>query len=290
MICLDLMSYSVVENKGFHKLLNVVAPQYQLLSHWHLSHTLLRCESKRSYLKNWREICALHVWHLAKQIFHKCISFSHWPLDRMQTEPIRNRWIVTALLKMQILNEDHTAANILHHLQAVVKQLQDDVGAKFSAEYFVTDNVTNIVKAMADGNYVHIRCISGNSCSKRVSGSDCSQDHWVCTQIKQSCEQTSQNPGRAWPSQECNVTPSMGTSAGHCENTTTIWGGNTHCKWGCVTCPPTSVSSERIFSTAGDIMSPHPSRLIPSHVEELVLTKYNMEKCNWYIVFQVKYS
>jgi len=47
-----------------------------------------------------------------------------------------------------------------------------------------------------------------------------------------------------------------------------------------LTCPPTSVSSERIFSTAGDIVSPHRSRLLPSHVEELVFTKYNMEKFN----------
>ena len=40
-----------------------------------------------------------------------------------------------------------------------MKQWQDDVGVKFSVEYFVTENATNMVKAMADGNYVHIRCM-----------------------------------------------------------------------------------------------------------------------------------
>lgn len=39
MICLRVMPYSVVEDKDFHKLLNVVAPRYQ--SHWHFSRTVI---------------------------------------------------------------------------------------------------------------------------------------------------------------------------------------------------------------------------------------------------------
>ena len=75
----------------------------------------------------------------------------HWIECKQSPQGIDEHKRVTALPKMEVLNEDHTAANILHHLQAVVKQWQDDVGAKFSVEYFVTDNATNMVKAMADG-------------------------------------------------------------------------------------------------------------------------------------------
>lgn len=77
-----------------------------------------------------------------------------WIECKQSPQGIDEHKLVTALLKMEFLNEDHTAANILHHLQAVVKQWQDDVGAKFSVEYFVTDNATNMVKAMADNMMV----------------------------------------------------------------------------------------------------------------------------------------
>ncbi|XP_041960023.1 zinc finger BED domain-containing protein 4-like isoform X2 [Alosa sapidissima] len=45
-----------------------------------------------------------------------------------------------------------------------------------------------------------------------------------------------------------------------------------------LTCPPTSVSSEQLFSTAGDVVSPHCSTLLPAHAQQLVFTKFNLEK------------
>ena len=39
--------------------------------------------------------------------------------------------------------------------------------------------------------------------------------------------------------------------------------------------PPTSVSSERLFSVAGDIISKHRTRLKPDNAEKLIFMKYN---------------
>jgi hypothetical protein len=41
--------------------------------------------------------------------------------------------------------------------------------------------------------------------------------------------------------------------------------------------PPTSVPSERLFSTAGDVLSDHRSRLLPDNAERLILLKRNMQ-------------
>ncbi|ESO11287.1 hypothetical protein HELRODRAFT_153199, partial [Helobdella robusta] len=39
--------------------------------------------------------------------------------------------------------------------------------------------------------------------------------------------------------------------------------------------PPTSVPSERLFSTAGDIITEHRTRLLPDNAEKLIFLKYN---------------
>ena len=42
-----------------------------------------------------------------------------------------------------------------------------------------------------------------------------------------------------------------------------------------LSCPPTSVESERVFSHAGDIVGPHRTRLLPWRVEQLTFLKVN---------------
>jgi hypothetical protein len=44
----------------------------------------------------------------------------------------------------------------------------------------------------------------------------------------------------------------------------------------CLACPATSVSSERLFSMAGDIHTPNRNRLLPDNIENLCFLKYNM--------------
>ena len=40
--------------------------------------------------------------------------------------------------------------------------------------------------------------------------------------------------------------------------------------------PPTSVASERLFSTAGDVLSDSRSRLLPDKAEHLIFLKINL--------------
>ncbi|RXN24940.1 zinc finger BED domain-containing 4 [Labeo rohita] len=47
-----------------------------------------------------------------------------------------------------------------------------------------------------------------------------------------------------------------------------------------LSCPPTSVQSERVFSTAGNVVSPQHANLDPSHVEQLVFIKVNADLKN----------
>jgi len=44
------------------------------------------------------------------------------------------------------------------------------------------------------------------------------------------------------------------------------------------TAPPTSVPSERVFSTAGDILTDKRSRLSPDNAEKLLIMKENLLK------------
>lgn len=118
---------------------------------------------------------------------------------------------------MDVLNEDHTAANNLHPLQAVVKQWQHDVGAKVFAENFVTDNATKTVKAMANGNYVPIRCMAHtlhlvvtaalkecwgvtNVIIQETKKSRKSKITGFVHKSNKAVNKLHENPGRAWPS------------------------------------------------------------------------------------------
>jgi hypothetical protein len=40
--------------------------------------------------------------------------------------------------------------------------------------------------------------------------------------------------------------------------------------------PPSSVASEQLFSTAGDVLTDNRSRLLPERAEELIFLKVNM--------------
>uniref|UniRef100_A0A671UZG5 HAT C-terminal dimerisation domain-containing protein n=1 Tax=Sparus aurata TaxID=8175 RepID=A0A671UZG5_SPAAU len=65
------------------------------------------------------------------------------------------------------------------------------------------------------------------------------------------------------------------------------WSGKLQC-WPNLTCfalqhfscPPTSVQSGRVFSTAGNVVSPQRANLDPSHVEQLIFIKVNADLKN----------
>lgn len=85
MICLHVMPYSVVEDKDFHKLLNVVAPRYQ--SHCHFSRTVIpqlyqeaKTKVKEALSKSEEKFvhCTSEIW-MSKISTNAYLSLSgHW--------------------------------------------------------------------------------------------------------------------------------------------------------------------------------------------------------------------
>lgn len=51
----------------------------------------------------------------------------------------------------------------------------------------------------------------------------------------------------------------------------------------CLAPPPTSVASERLFSTAGDICTDSRSRLLPDKAEQLIFLKINLPLLNFVV-------
>uniref|UniRef100_A0A803T1C6 BED-type domain-containing protein n=1 Tax=Anolis carolinensis TaxID=28377 RepID=A0A803T1C6_ANOCA len=60
-----------------------------------------------------------------------------------------------------------------------------------------------------------------------------------------------------------------------------MWPDLSHVARQFLSCPPTSVQSERVFSLAGDVVTPHRSLLDPQTVEKLVFLKANLPVLNF---------
>ncbi|XP_062838596.1 zinc finger BED domain-containing protein 4-like [Anolis carolinensis] len=60
-----------------------------------------------------------------------------------------------------------------------------------------------------------------------------------------------------------------------------MWPDLSHVARQFLSCPPTSVQSERVFSLAGDVVTPHRSLLDPQKVEKLVFLKANLPVLNF---------
>uniref|UniRef100_G1KVQ6 BED-type domain-containing protein n=1 Tax=Anolis carolinensis TaxID=28377 RepID=G1KVQ6_ANOCA len=60
-----------------------------------------------------------------------------------------------------------------------------------------------------------------------------------------------------------------------------MWPDLSHVARQFLSCPPTSVQSERVFSLAGDVVTPHRSFLDPQTVEKLVFLKANLPVLNF---------
>uniref|UniRef100_A0A803THY3 BED-type domain-containing protein n=1 Tax=Anolis carolinensis TaxID=28377 RepID=A0A803THY3_ANOCA len=60
-----------------------------------------------------------------------------------------------------------------------------------------------------------------------------------------------------------------------------MWPDLSHVARQFLSCPPTSVQSERVFSLAGDVVTPHRSLVDPQTVEKLVFLKANLPMLNF---------
>ena len=99
--------------------------------------------------------------------------------------------------------------------------------------------------------------VAGPSSGSSVGPGRESAEAMIREYIFEPCEPQSTDPLHYWAIKE-KVWPDLSLLA----------------QWN-LSCPPTSVASERVFSVAGDIVSPHRSRLLPWKVEQLTFLKVN---------------
>lgn len=169
MICMDLLPYSFVENKGFCKLMTVVAPHYTLPKGIHFSHKVVPQLHQRmkAKVKDSLENIEGNVVHCTADIWSRKFSTSsylsltgHWIVQNTSGFVAATHKRVSALLNMQVIDTEHTAAHILQHLQELVEDWQTMVPHRFTVGFFVTNNTCNMVKAMSESGFEHVRCMA----------------------------------------------------------------------------------------------------------------------------------
>lgn len=161
-ICTDLLPYSMVENAGFNNLLKGVALRYKILSRTHFSRKdipELNAEVHNKVKEALESMagkfvhCTTDIW-TSKFSTNAYLSLTgYWAM--LSGEPEVTYKQATALLKLDVINEDHSAANIQEHIDKINHTWQTMVKKPFSVGYFVTDNAANMVKAMTNNGHIH---------------------------------------------------------------------------------------------------------------------------------------
>lgn len=169
MICVDVLPYSFVENKGFCKLMNLVAPHYTLPAGIHFSNKIVPQLHQRvkTKVKESLENIEGNVMHCTADIWTRKFSTSsylsltgHWIVQSVSGGGAVTHKRVSALLNMKVIDTEYTPAEILQHVEDLVEEWQTIVPHRFTVGSFVTNNTCNMVKAMSDSAFEHIRCMA----------------------------------------------------------------------------------------------------------------------------------
>ncbi|XP_075958265.1 zinc finger BED domain-containing protein 4-like [Anarhichas minor] len=169
MISMDLLPYSFVENKGFCKLMKVVAPHYTLPAGIHFSNKVVpqlhqRVTSK--VIESLRNIegnvvhCTADIWTRKFSTSSYLSLTGHWFVQKIAARGAVTRTRVSALLGMKLIDTEYTPAEILQHLLGLVEEWQTVVLHRFTVGFLVTNNTSNTVKAVSDSGVEHIRCMA----------------------------------------------------------------------------------------------------------------------------------
>ena len=123
MICMDTLTYSFVENKGFCKLVNVLAPHYTLPTGIQFSNNVVLelHQNVKTKLQNNLENTEGSVVHCTADIWTRKFSFvsltGHWFVHEVSRGGAATLQHVSALLNMKVINTDYTPAETLQNLQ-----------------------------------------------------------------------------------------------------------------------------------------------------------------------------
>lgn len=169
MICMDLLPYSFVENKGFCKLMNVVAPHYTIPAGIQFSNKIvpqLHQRVKTKLQENLENIegnvvhCTADIWTREFSASSYLSLTGHWFVQNTSGDGAVTHKRVSALLSMKVINAEYTPGEILKHLHDLVEEWQTVVPRRFTVGFFVTNNTWSMVKAVSDSGFEHIRCMA----------------------------------------------------------------------------------------------------------------------------------
>uniref|UniRef100_A0A7M4FBM7 BED-type domain-containing protein n=1 Tax=Crocodylus porosus TaxID=8502 RepID=A0A7M4FBM7_CROPO len=160
MLALDGQPFSFVERPGFRQLMALMAPSYQVPTCTTFSRTVVPSlyEACREYLREeLRKAGPQVVLHFTSDIWssrggdHAYLSLTgHW------CDQSGRRW---ALLQAEVLDESHTARDIMEAMNHMVQGWLVGQG-ELTRGFMVTDNGANMVKAVCDANFVGICCVA----------------------------------------------------------------------------------------------------------------------------------
>ncbi|XP_068454296.1 zinc finger BED domain-containing protein 4-like [Clinocottus analis] len=169
MISMDLLPYSFVENYGFRKLMKLVAPHYSLPAGIHFSNKVVPQLHQRVKSKVSESLVNMegNVVHFTADIWTRKFSTSaylsltgHWFVQHMSGGGAVMHKRASALLGMKVIDTEYTPAEILQHLLGLVEEWQAVVPHRFAVGFLVTNNASNMVKAMSSSGFQHIRCMA----------------------------------------------------------------------------------------------------------------------------------
>ena len=158
MIALDFQPFSVVDDRGFRSLLNVLEPRYILPSRRYITDTVLPQIHKGIVSKVEAELSLTNVesFSFTTDIWSSEISddsmislTAHWITDAF----IRK----SAVLHVQSFPDSHTGANICAMFDDMFERWKIK---KENIHIIVSDNASNMVKAMKDGGYLNLGCFA----------------------------------------------------------------------------------------------------------------------------------
>lgn len=173
MIALDDLPFSVVEEVGFRRLLQVASPKYRMPSVATLSRNVVPSlyQACRQRVKEQLARAEGHPVHFTSDIWsspsspHAYLSVTaHWwqPQEGRavgsRTGTGGYKW---ALLHAQVMDQNHTFASILQAINRMAEAwLNTGAMADVTRGFMVTDDSSGMTKAVNEGRFVGIHCVA----------------------------------------------------------------------------------------------------------------------------------
>jgi len=154
MIAFDFQPFSVVEDEGFKRLLQVLDPRYQIPSRKHFSETVIPKMYEEMKAKVKACIDPIPFIVFTTDCWTSRAVDSYISLTAHYIDEKFNRHLL--VLDTLLVSERHTAQNLLSKILAMLEAWE--INQK-RVTCFVRDNAANITAATREGGFCHIGCV-----------------------------------------------------------------------------------------------------------------------------------